>query len=82
MLCNLSRRSGSEHVGWLWHRDCKESTGAFVRTDDSPGKDPMASLWYEALAAYDPSLPVDRVDKFALSGIDEFVHYLQLARNH
>ena len=42
----------------------------------------MASLWYEALAAYDPSLPVDRVEKFARSGIDEFVQYLQLARNH
>lgn len=42
----------------------------------------MASLWYEALAAYDPSLAVDRVEKFARSGIDEFVQYLQLARNH
>lgn len=42
----------------------------------------MASLWYEALAAYDPSLVVDRVEKFARSGIDEFVQYLQLARIH
>lgn len=42
----------------------------------------MASLWYEALKAYDPSLGVDRVEKFARSGIDEFVTYLQLARNH
>ncbi|MBK9126180.1 MAG: hypothetical protein IPM13_00045 [Phycisphaerales bacterium] len=42
----------------------------------------MASLWYEALAAYDPSLAVDRVEKFARSGIDEFVQYLQLARIH
>ncbi|MCC6426643.1 MAG: AAA family ATPase [Phycisphaerales bacterium] len=42
----------------------------------------MASLWYEALAAHDPSLAVDRVEKFARSGIDEFVQYLQLARNH
>jgi len=42
----------------------------------------MASLWYEALAAHDPSLAVDRVEKFARSGIYDFVRYLQLARNH
>lgn len=42
----------------------------------------MASLWYEALGAYAHSLPVDRVEKFARSGINEFIQYLQLARNH
>lgn len=42
----------------------------------------MASLWYQALAAHDPLLAVDRVEKFARSGTDEFLKYLWLAKNH
>jgi len=42
----------------------------------------MASPWYEALSVQYPDLHVERVEKFARGGIDEFIQYLQHARSH
>lgn len=42
----------------------------------------MASPWFEALSVHYPSLPVEQVERFARGSIDEFLQYLQRARDH
>lgn len=42
----------------------------------------MATLWYEALKAHDPALPVDAIASFVRGGINEFIQYLIFARRH
>jgi len=42
----------------------------------------MASPWFEALSVQYPTLRVELVERFARGGIDEFLQYLQRAKEH